>query len=179
VPTLIRYCDSDYVNNPGAEGRQSVAGYCFSLGSGMVLWLSKKQKTVADSMCTAEYMAASEARQELVWLRTLLCKIGFGPTSATPLLCNNSAAVLLCGDQAFHNRVKHLDVKYHWIREHVENKELLVRQIPSSGNAADILTKALPGPCFVSLQNCLGVCQHRTGVCAEGECKDTVRKDVM
>jgi hypothetical protein len=161
APTLIGYCDSNYANNPGAEGRQSVAGYCFSLGSGMVSWSSKKQKTVTDSTCAAEYMAASEAGRELVWLRTLLCEIGFGLTSATPLLCDNSAAVLLCGDQAFHNRVKHLDVKYHWIRERVENEELLVRQIPPSGNAVDILTKALPGPRFVSLRNCLGVSSTR------------------
>jgi hypothetical protein len=132
VLALIRYCDSDYANDPGAEGRRSVAGYCFSLGSGMVSWSSKKQKTIADSTCAAEYMAVSEAGRELVWLRTLLCKLGFGPTVATPLLCDNSAAVLLCADQAFHNRVKHLDVKYHWIWEHVENEEILVRQIPSS-----------------------------------------------
>jgi hypothetical protein len=125
------YCDSDYANDLGAEGRCSVAGYCFTLGSGVVSWSSKKQKTITDSTCTAEYMAASKAGRELVWLRTLLWELGFGPTDATQLLCNNSAAVLLCGDQAFHNQVKHLDVKYHWIRECVENEELVVRQILS------------------------------------------------
>ena len=93
-------------------------------------------------------MAASEAGQELVWICTLLRELGFGLSHATPLLCNNTAAVLLCGDQAFHNRVKHLDVKYHWIRERVENEELVVGCIPSSGNIADVLTKALPGPHF-------------------------------
>jgi hypothetical protein len=98
----------------------------------MVSWSSKKQKTIADSTCAAEYMAVSEAGRELVCLRTLLRKLGFGPTVATPLLCDNSAAVLLCADQAFHNWVKHLDVKYHWIWEHVENEEILVGQIPSS-----------------------------------------------
>jgi hypothetical protein len=147
-----------------------MVGYCFSLGSGMVSWSSKKQKTIADLTCAAEYMAASEAGWELVLLRTLLHKLGFGPTVATPLLCDNSAVVLLCADQAFHNRVKHLDMKYHWIWECVENKEILVGQIPSSGNAADVVTKALPGLRFTSLHNCLGVHQRRTVVCAEGEC---------
>ena len=80
--------------------------------------------------------------------------------------------VLLCGDQAFHNRVKHLDVRYHWIQEQVENGELVVGCIPS-GNIADVLTKALPGPCFVTLRGCLGVHQCRTAVHAEGECKDS------
>jgi transposase InsO family protein len=173
APALIGYCDSDYANDPGPEGRRSVTGYCFTLGSGMVSWSSKKQKTLADSTCAAEYMAASEAGRELVWLRTLLHELGFGSSLPTPLLCDNSAAVVLCGDQAFHNRVKHLDVKYHWIRERVENKELIVGRIPSSGNVADILTKALPIPQFTSLRGCLGVHQRRTGIRAEGECEDS------
>jgi hypothetical protein len=172
TPTLVGYCDSDYANDPGIDGRRSVSGYCFTLGSGIVSWSSKKQKTVADSTCAAEYMAASDAGQELMWMRTLLRELRFGSAKATPLLCDNTAAVLLCGDQAFHNRVKHLDVKYHWIRERVENGELLVGQIPTSGNVADAMTKALPGPRFSTLRNCLGVRQCETDVGTEGECKD-------
>ena len=172
TPTLVGYSDSDYANDPGTDRQKSISGYCFTLGSGMVSWSSKKQKTIADSTCTTEYMAASDASQELMWLRTLLCELGFGLTAATPLLCNNTAAVLLCGDQAFHNQVKHLDVKYHWIHEHVENRELLLSQIPTSGNVADAMTKALPSPHFSSLRNCLGVHQCETGVSTEGECKD-------
>ena len=174
IPSLIRYCDSDYANDPGPDGRRSVAGHCFSMGSGMLSWSSKKQKTIADLTCAAEYMAASEAGRELVWLRTLLRELGFEPSHATPLLCDNSAAVLLCGDQAFHNRVKHLDVKYHWIRERVENGELIVGHIASSGNVADILTKALPGPQFLTLRGCLGIRQRETNVCAEEECESPV-----
>ena len=56
-----------------------------------------------DSTCAAEYMAASEASQELVWLCTLLRELNFEQLHATPLLCDNSATMLLCGDQAFHN----------------------------------------------------------------------------
>ena len=175
LPSLIGYCDLDYANDPGAKGRRSVSGYCFTLGSGVVSWSSKKQKTIADSTCATEYMATSEAGRELVWLRTLLHELGFDLTSPTPLLCDNSAAILLCGDQAFHNRVKHLDVKYHWIRERVENGKLLVGQIPTSGNVADALTKALPSPHFTSLRTCLGVHQCKTEVRAEGECKDEVK----
>ena len=155
VPSLIGYCDSDYANDPSSEGRHSVAGYCFSLGSGMVSWSSKKQKTIANSTCAAEYMAASEAGHELVWIHTLLQKLSFEQTHATPLLCNNSAAVLLCANQAFHNQVKHLDVKYHWIHKHIENGELVVGHISTSGNVADVLIKALPGLWFVTLQGCL------------------------
>ena len=108
----------------------------------------------------------------MVWLRTLLRELNFKQSHATPLLCDNSAAVLLCGDQAFHNRVKHLDIKYHWIRERIEKEEMVVGRIPTSGNVADMLTKALPGPQFVTLRGCLGVIQRATDVHAEGECKN-------
>jgi hypothetical protein len=64
-PMLMGYCDSDYANDLGAEGRRSVAGYCFTLGSGVISWSSKKQKTIADSTCAAEYMAASEVVENL------------------------------------------------------------------------------------------------------------------
>ena len=149
-----------------------MAGYCFSLGSGVVSWSSKKQKTITDSTCAAEYMAASEAGRELVWMRTLLRELGFEFPHTTPLLCDNSAAVLLCGDQAFHNWVKHINVKYHWIRERLESEELVVGRIPSSGNLADVLTKALPGPHFLGMRSYLGVYQRDTDVQAEGEYKD-------
>jgi hypothetical protein len=170
-PTVIGYCDSDYANDPGSNGQRSVSGYCFTLGSGVISWLSKKQKTITDSTCAAKYTAMSDASQELVWMRTLLCELRFNPLTATALLCDNTAAVLLCGDQAFHNRVKHLNIKYHWICERIENRELLVGQIPTSGNVANAMTKALPGPHFTTLCKCLGVCQCETDIGTEGECK--------
>ena len=96
-------------------------------------------------------MDDSEAGQELVWLWTLLCELGFGLNLTTPFLCDNSAAVLLCGNQAFHNCIKHLEVRYHWIKEQVENEELIVEQISLLSNIADVLTKALSSPHFISL----------------------------
>ena len=154
---LLGYSDSDYANEPGSEGRRSVGGHCFTLGSGMVSWSSKKQNTIADSTCAAEYMAVSEAGWELVWLRTLLRELGYESIKATPLLCDNSAAVLLSADQSFHNRTKHLDVRYHWIRERVDRGELIVGQIATADNIADVFTKALPGPQFLNLRKCLGI----------------------
>ena len=155
--SLLGYSDSDYANDPGKEGRRSVGGYCFSLGSGMVSWSSKKHNTIADSTCAAEYMRASEAGRELVWLQTLLRELCYAPTKATPLLCDNSAAVLLCADKSFHNCAKHLDVCYHWIRERVDNGEILVGQIATLDNIANMFTKALPGLRFLSMWSCLGV----------------------
>src|SRR6266571_4760777 len=79
ILTPLGYSNSDYANDPGPQGRWSVRGYCFSLGSGMVSWSSKKQKTITDSTCAAEYVAVSEAGKELIWLRTLLTELGYKP----------------------------------------------------------------------------------------------------
>ena len=129
--------------------------------------------------CAAEYMAISEAEWELVWLWTLLQELGYTPSHPTPPLCDNSAAVLLSADQAFHKGTKHLDVRYHWIWECVEHKEIIVGQIESAKNIADVLTKALPGPRFVEMYR-LAVDtwefktrwnHHHTDVHNEGECE--------
>jgi hypothetical protein len=123
----------------------------------MVSWSSRKQKTIATSTCAAEYIAVSEASRELVWMRNLLAELDCTQREPSKLLCDNTAAVILSGDQAFHDRVKHLDVRYHWIRECVENGDITVTQIASSDNVADVLTKALPEPAFASLRGFLGV----------------------
>jgi len=107
----------------------------------MVSWTSKKQCTVADSTCAVECIAASEAGCKLIWLRGLMSGLGYQPDQVTLLLCNNTATTLLCADQAFHSQVKHLDIWYHWIQGCVKSGDIIVAQIPSSDNIADILTK--------------------------------------
>lgn len=68
---------------------------------------------MADSTCTAKYIVASEAGRKLVWLHELLTSLGFPSPHATPLLCDNTAAVLLCENQVYHSHIKHIDVHYH------------------------------------------------------------------
>lgn len=123
----------------------------------MISWSSKKQKTIVTSTCAAEYIALSEASRELIWVCSLLDELGYKPKEAPRLLCDNSAAVILSGDQVFHDRVKHLDIHYHWIREHVENGEIVVSQIATINNITNILTKALLEPAFMNLRKFLGM----------------------
>lgn len=118
---LIGFTDADYANCP--DTRRSVSGYCFSLGSGMVSWATRKQKTVSLSSCEAEYIAAAEACKESTWLHSLDA-LGFCQLSPTPLLCDNQSSITLAGDPSFHARVKHIDIKYHYIRECIELGEL-------------------------------------------------------
>lgn len=152
---LIGFTDADH----GAclDSRRSVSGYCFSLGSGIISWCSRKQKTVSTSSCESEYVAGSESSKELVWLRALLTGLGFPPTYATPLLCDNNSAIKLSDDPSFHSRVKHIDIKYHLIREYSDNNVLHVSWISTHDNVADIFTKPLGPKPFLRLRAFMGI----------------------
>lgn len=154
---IVGFSDASFACCP--DTARSVGAYCFSLGdSGVVSWSARKQKTVAQSTCDAEYIAVSEAAREAVWLRMLLEEIGLAPTRPTPLMCNNYAALILSEDPSFHARAKHINTKWHYIRECTENELLLVHYVPSCDNVADILTKPLAPSLFLRLRSYLGLC---------------------
>jgi hypothetical protein len=152
---LIGYTDSDLASC--VDTRRSVSGYCCTLGSGMVTWSARQQKTVSLSTCEAEYVAASEAASELKWLRTLLSELEFPQLSATPLLCDNNGSIVLTEDSSFHARVKQIDIKHHSIRQHVSEGRLKLHYVRSKDNTADIFTKPLPRKDFERLRACLGL----------------------
>jgi len=138
---LLGYSDSDYANC--IETSCSIVGYCFSLGSGMISWCSRKGQTIVDSTCYAKYMALHEAAREAVFLREMLEELDFALLDATPICCNNSVAVILSEDHIGHPRVKHIRVKYHYVRDQVWVGLLVARSIQLEDNTADIFTKPL------------------------------------
>lgn len=105
----------------------------------------------------AEYIAASEAARELVWCRYLLEGLGVPISGPTTLLCDNNAAINLSEDQVYHPRAKHVNVRYHYLRERVAEGDLVVARVRSSNNTADIFTKALPPVDFLRLRSYLGL----------------------
>jgi len=121
---LLGFTDSDWDNF--LDTRWSVGGYAFSLGSGLISWNVQKEKTVGASSCEAEYVAAFEAAREAVWLRTLLNNIDMPTQGPTTILCNNNASITLSGDPLLHACIKHIDIKYHFLRKCVQSKELAV-----------------------------------------------------
>ena len=149
---LAGYTDADYAND---AGRKSVMGYTFSLGSGAISWASRKQKVVALSSTESEYIAASEGAKDGCWLRMLARGMTVNVDGATDLFCDNNSAMILANDQSLHSRAKHIDVRYHHIRDCVEKRKISIKRVPTEDNTADTLTKALPFPAFI---------QHRTGL---------------
>ena len=153
--SLTGYSDSDYANC--LDTSCSISGYCFTLGSGVISWSSKKQSYTADSLCHAEYIALHHASKELLFLCNLLTNLGFGPSGPTPLHCNNDAACLLAEDHSHHTNMKHICVKYHSIHDTIVEHLAHLTCIKSSDNCADIFTKSLAKVNFECLHSALGL----------------------
>ena len=138
---LIGYSDSDFDGDK--ETGVSTSGYAMSLGSGAVFWRSRKQSVPADSTTEAEYMAAAEATEEIVWLKKILEDLQVKQVQSTPLMIDNTSAIKLAKNPKFHDRTKHINNKYHLIRHHVEAKTIHLRHCSTNEQIADIFTKAL------------------------------------
>jgi len=116
---LIGYTDSDWEGSE-QDNRSTTRG-CFSLGSSMVSWISRKKDIVALSSVEAKYVAACEVSREAVWLRKLLSDLFEGPMNPTMILCDNTSSIHLAEDPVFHRKTKHINNKYHYIQELVQN----------------------------------------------------------
>jgi transposase InsO family protein len=154
-PQLVAYSDSDWAND--RADRRSVTGYAFLLSGGAISWASKKQSTTAQSSTEAEYMAGAEAVKEAIWWRSFMKEIGHNMSLPTPLFMDNKGSISLAENPDHHARTKHIDVKYHLIREHVERGTVALHYVQTSNNVADVLTKALPRDRHLTLRNGLGV----------------------
>lgn len=154
---LIGYSDADFAND--VDSRKSTSGYVFKISNGPVTWCSQKQTAVSTSTTEAEYIAASTAVKEILWLRQLLIDIDESEISAesVPLFMDNQSAIKLIKNPVFHKRTKHIDVRYHFIREKYEDGSISIKYVKSEEQLADIFTKALPKLKFEKLRECLNI----------------------
>lgn len=139
--SLIVYSDADFAGC--VDTRKSTTGHCVMLNSSIVSWCSEKQKSVSLSTTESEYIAASQSVKEMIWICRLLknLKIEFNQ----PILhVDNQSAIKLIKNPEFHKRSKHIDVRFHFIREHFEEKLFDLNYIESEKQIADIFTKSLP-----------------------------------
>ncbi|KAK2976087.1 hypothetical protein RJ640_009519 [Escallonia rubra] len=136
------FCDSDF--GGCKDDMKSTSGYCFTLGSGVFSWLSKKQQSVAQSSAEAEYVSAAIATSQAIWLRRIFHDFGQKQERKTELFCDNKSAIAMAKNPVFHSRTRHIALKYHFIREAIEEGEIELEFCKSKEQVADIFTKALP-----------------------------------
>lgn len=150
------YSDADYAGC--IETRRSTTGYCLLIGTSTISWCSERQSIVSHSTAESEYIAASQASRELVWLKRLLVELNEQLGLNQPVLfVDNESAVKLIKNPVQHKRTKHIEVKYHYIREMYAKKIFVVKGISTNDQLADIFTKALPKARFENLRSKLNI----------------------
>ncbi|CAL8169979.1 unnamed protein product [Prunus armeniaca] len=152
---LVGFCDSDWGGS--LDDSKSTSGYAFSFGSGVFSWASVKQNCVALSTAEAEYISAAEATTQAIWLKFVLEDFGELQAEATPLQCDNTSAISITKNPVFHQRTKHIDRRYHFIKDALQQGIVDLVYCPTKEQVADIFTKALPKERFNYLRDKLGV----------------------
>eukprot|EP00253_Pinus_taeda_P006369 PITA_06369 len=143
--------DSDWGGS--LDDRKSTSGNCFSFGSGLVTWNSKKQSVVALSSTEAEYVAVTSAGTQALWLRKILEEIGEKQVQPTVIYCDNVSAIKLAKNPVHHSRTKHFDMKYHFIIDLVQKKDIELKHINTPHQLADIFTKAVAKDQFLAIRD--------------------------
>ena len=142
---LVGYSDADWAGS--LCDRKSTSGYCYLLNSDgpIISWKSRKQNSVALSSCESEYVATCAAAQEAIYLSRLFND--FIPSKTvvddfqTNIYVDNQGAIGLAKNPVAHNKSKHIDIKYHFLRDIVNKKKIVLNYIQSQFNMADVFTK--------------------------------------
>ncbi|GJT20002.1 hypothetical protein Tco_0878708 [Tanacetum coccineum] len=152
--SLTAYADADHTRCQ--DTRRSTSGSTQFLGDKLVRWSSKKQKSTAISSTEAKYIALSGCCAQILWMRSQLTDYGF-QFNKIPLYCGNKSMIALCCNNVQHSRAKHIDVRYHFIKEQLENRIVELYFVRTKYQLADIFTKPLPRERFNFLIEKLGM----------------------
>ena len=148
------FVDADWVGD--LDQRRSISRYVFNLFGGAISWMSKKQYVVEVSTTEAEYMAATHASKEVVWLQRLCSSMGL-VQGAIRIDCDNQSEILLAKNPAYHSKTKHIDVQYHFVRDMIEDKKVLLVKVDTLKNTVDALTKSVSSKKFSWCRETMGV----------------------
>jgi hypothetical protein len=138
---LEGYADANWASD--VDTRRSTTGYVFKLFGTAVSWKSQRQHTVATSSTEAEYMALYAATQEVIWLRRMLLELQVIDEVSTRIWQDNQGAIALAKNPIMHARTKHIDIKYHFTRNLIEDGVIVIEYKPTQDMVADALTKAV------------------------------------
>ncbi|KAL8161831.1 hypothetical protein V2J09_013320 [Rumex salicifolius] len=158
---LIGYSDSDLIGD--IDDRKSTTGVIYFLGRNPITWVSQKQRVVALSSCEAEYIAATTGACQGVWLGRILCNLRGDDQLRAELKIDNKSAIALAKNLVHHDRSKHIDTRYHFIRECVQNGDIRVEYVNTEVQLADILTKPLGRQRFMELRGKIGMKEIKKG----------------
>jgi hypothetical protein len=138
---LVGYSDASFANS---EKSRSISGFAFLLSGSLISWYSHTQPVVALSTSEAEYMAVTDAAKEVIWLKLLLSELGY-PQGNVKILEDNQATIKISKNPQDHKRTKHIQVKYHYIRDQIKANEFHLEYVSTQDQLADIFTKGLSG----------------------------------
>nr|KYP64654.1 Retrovirus-related Pol polyprotein from transposon TNT 1-94 [Cajanus cajan] len=138
---VIGYVDADFAGC--LDTRKSLTGYVFTMFSSAVTWKANLQSVVSLSTTEVEYIALTEGAKEGAWLKRLIGDPGINQSRVT-INCDSQSAIHLANHHTYHERTKHINVRYHFIRDMIETRKIQVLKIATEDNPVDMLTKSLP-----------------------------------
>ena len=153
---ILGFTDSDYAGD--SDDRKSTFGYVFMMGSTMICWSSRKQPIITLSIIEAEFVAASACACQEIWLRNILEEVHFKQQGPTLIYCDNSSTIKLSKNPIMHGRSKHIDVRFHFLRDLSKEGIIDLIYCKSEEQITNIMTKPLKLSAFQKLRNLLGVC---------------------
>ncbi|KAK6149282.1 hypothetical protein DH2020_016807 [Rehmannia glutinosa] len=132
--------------------RKSTSGTCQMLRNRLVFWFNMKQNSIATFTAEAKYIVAGSCCAQVLWMRQQLRDYDI-EEKEIPIMCDNTSAIAITQNPVLHSRIKHIDVRYHFIRDHVEKKDIILEYISTDKQLADIFTKPLCESRFEELKN--------------------------
>ena len=152
--SVVGYCDADFAGC--RVERKSTSGSCIFLGGCLISWNSKKQNSIALSTAEAEYVASGSCTAQILWVQSQLADYGIR-IQKIPIMCDNTSAINLAKNPIVHSRTKHIEIRHHFIRDHISKGDIELKFIDTSRQLADIFTKPLGTERFNSLVRELGM----------------------
>jgi hypothetical protein len=153
---LQGWSDSDYAGDH--DDRKSTSGFIFTMSDSAICWSSKKQPIVTLSTTEAKHVAAASCACQCIWLRNVLVHLDMKQTNSTSINCDNSSSIKLSKNPIMHGRCKHIDVRYHFLRDLNKEGIIELKFCKSQDQLADIMTKALKLDTFYGLREGIGMC---------------------
>jgi hypothetical protein len=138
---IVAYCDADWGSD--CDKRRSCSGYTIKWGGNTVIWTSKRQPIVALSSTEAEYIALSTCTCDVLWVIQLMNELQNSNSNTAVIHVDNESSIKLASSEAYRPRTKHIDIRYHHVRQYVDNGIIKIKHVSTKGNEADALTKGV------------------------------------